>query len=126
MSDLPPICILAGGKGTRLGETVRDVPKPLLEVAGEPFLMHQLRLLSTHGARRVVLCVGYLGGLVDERIGNEQFGIEIVYSFDSPAFSTSWRNAFASRPVMSADSARAPDNLRLKRRRATSATRCEE
>jgi N-acetyl-alpha-D-muramate 1-phosphate uridylyltransferase len=79
---LPPICILAGGLGTRLGEHVRDTPKPLLEVAGEPFLVHQLRLLKTHGAQRVVLCVGYLGELIEERIGGERFGIRIDYSYD--------------------------------------------
>jgi NDP-sugar pyrophosphorylase family protein len=81
---LPPICILAGGLGTRLGEAVRDTPKPLLEVAGEPFLMHQLRLLARHGAREVVLCVGYLGELIERRIGTEQCGIAIRYSYDGP------------------------------------------
>jgi NDP-sugar pyrophosphorylase family protein len=55
---LPPVCILAGGLGTRLGSHVRDTPKPLLDVAGEPFLHHQLRLLADHGAREIVLCVG--------------------------------------------------------------------
>lgn len=85
MADvLPPICILAGGLGARLGERVRDTPKPLIEVAGEPFLMHQLRLLRAHGASRVVLCVGYLGEKIQERIGAEQFGIRIDYSYDSP------------------------------------------
>jgi NDP-sugar pyrophosphorylase family protein len=82
--DLPPICILAGGLGTRLGSTVRDTPKPLLEVAGEPFLIHQLRLLARHGAREVVLCVGYLGEQIEERIGGERFGIRIGYSHDGP------------------------------------------
>jgi N-acetyl-alpha-D-muramate 1-phosphate uridylyltransferase len=82
---LPPVCILAGGLGTRLGERVADTPKPLIEVAGEPFLFHQLRLLAGHGATRVVLCVGYLGELIEERIGAQRFGIEIVYSYDSPA-----------------------------------------
>ncbi len=43
---LPPVCILAGGLGTRLGDAVRETPKPLLKVAGEPFLIHQLRLLA--------------------------------------------------------------------------------
>lgn len=78
------MCILAGGLGTRLGERVRDTPKPLLEVAGEPFLVHQLRLLAGHGAREVVLCVGYRGEQIASRIGAERVGIRIQYSFDSP------------------------------------------
>jgi NDP-sugar pyrophosphorylase family protein len=82
---LPPICILAGGLGSRLGSTVRDTPKPLLELAGEPFLIHQLRLLRRYGARSVVLCVGYLGELVEQRIGADQFGISIRYSYDGPS-----------------------------------------
>lgn len=82
---LPPVCVLAGGLGTRLGETVKDTPKPLLEVAGEPFLLHQLRLLRTFGAERVVLCVGYLGARIEARVGREQFGIEIAYSYDGPS-----------------------------------------
>jgi N-acetyl-alpha-D-muramate 1-phosphate uridylyltransferase len=83
-AELPPICLLAGGLGTRLGAKVRDTPKPLLEVAGEPFLIHQLRLLARHGAVRVVLCVGYLGEQIETRIGRRQFGIEIAYSYDGP------------------------------------------
>jgi N-acetyl-alpha-D-muramate 1-phosphate uridylyltransferase len=81
---LPPVCILAGGLGTRLGEHVRDTPKPMLDVAGEPFLVHQLRLLASHGAREVVLCVGYLGHAIQAGIGEERFGIRIRYSFDGP------------------------------------------
>jgi N-acetyl-alpha-D-muramate 1-phosphate uridylyltransferase len=81
---LPPVCILAGGLGTRLGDRVRDTPKPLLEVAGQPFLLHQLRLLADHGAREVVLCVGYRGEQIAARIGNERFGIRLHYSSDGP------------------------------------------
>jgi NDP-sugar pyrophosphorylase family protein len=83
-TELPPVCILAGGLGTRLGERVRDTPKPLLEVAGEPFLLHQLRLLRRYGASEVVLCVGYLGEMIASQIGNERFGINVQYSFDKP------------------------------------------
>jgi N-acetyl-alpha-D-muramate 1-phosphate uridylyltransferase len=85
VSGLPPVCILAGGLGTRLGGRVRDTPKPLLDVAGEPFLFHQLRLLAAHGAREVVLCVGYLGELIERRVGAERFGLQIRYSYDAPA-----------------------------------------
>lgn len=81
---LPTICVLAGGLGTRLGERVRATPKPLLEVADEPFLVHQLRLLSAHGAREAVLCVGYLGDLIQASLGTERFGITLHYSFDAP------------------------------------------
>jgi NDP-sugar pyrophosphorylase family protein len=82
--SLAPVCILAGGLGSRLGEVVRDTPKPLLEVAGEPFLVHQLRLLARFGATRAVLCVGYLGERIEERIGTEQAGIELAYTYDPP------------------------------------------
>jgi NDP-sugar pyrophosphorylase family protein len=81
---LPPICVLAGGLGTRLGDHVRDTPKPLLPVAGEPFILHQLRLLARYGAREVVVCVGYLGEQIVERVGAERFGISISYSHDGP------------------------------------------
>lgn len=83
-AQTPPVCILAGGLGTRLGGRVRDTPKPLIEVAGEPFLIHQLRLLAHHGVQRVVLCVGYLGERIEEQIGDERFGIGIRYSYDAP------------------------------------------
>lgn len=79
---LPTVCLLAGGLGTRLGDTVRDTPKPLLDVAGEPFLLHQMRLLSCAGATKVVLCVGYLGEQIERAMGAERFGVELMYSYD--------------------------------------------
>ena len=81
---LAPVCVLAGGLGTRLGAVVKDTPKPLLEVAGEPFLLHQLRLLARFGATRAVLCVGYLGERIEAAIGAERFGIELSYAYDPP------------------------------------------
>jgi len=81
---LPTICILAGGLGQRLGQRTASTPKPLLDVAGEPFLFHQLRLLAERGAARVVLCVGYLGEMIQDRVGTAQYGIAIEYSYDSP------------------------------------------
>src|ERR1017187_1405858 len=59
-SDLP-VAILAGGLATRLRPATEKVPKLLVEVAGEPFLTHQIRLLRRAGLTRLVLCVGHLG-----------------------------------------------------------------
>jgi len=82
---LVPVCILAGGVGSRLGDRVRSVPKPLVEVAGEPFLLHQLRLLRSHGAHRVVLCIGYLGDQIVEVVGDgSAFELDVDYSYDGP------------------------------------------
>lgn len=81
---LPPVCILAGGRGTRLGSLAREVPKPLLEVAGEPFLIHQLRLLAANNVREVVICVGHRGEMIRSRIGDTCAGVHIAYSHDGP------------------------------------------
>jgi NDP-sugar pyrophosphorylase family protein len=81
---LAPVCLLAGGLGSRLGDVVRDTPKPLLEVAGRPFLDWQLELLSRYGAWRAVLCVGYLGERIEAQMGTERHGIELLYRYDPP------------------------------------------
>jgi NDP-sugar pyrophosphorylase family protein len=81
---LIPVCILAGGLGTRLGARTDSTPKALIEVAGEPFLLHQLRLLAFEGASKVVLCVGHLGEQVEEAIGYRRFDVDISYMYDGP------------------------------------------
>jgi NDP-sugar pyrophosphorylase family protein len=82
--SLAPVCLLAGGLGTRLGATVADTPKPILPVAGEPFLLHQLRLLARAGATRAVVCVGYLGETIEAALGPERLGIALSYAYDPP------------------------------------------
>jgi len=83
---LPTVAILAGGLATRLRPVTESVPKSLLEVNGEPFAVHQLRLLQSNGIRRVVLCVGHLGELVQRAIGDgSALGLQVDYSFDGPA-----------------------------------------
>jgi len=80
-----PVAILAGGLATRLKPLTEKVPKLLVEVAGEPFLTHQLRLIRKSGLTRVVLCLGYLGERIVERYGDgAKWGVRIEYSFDGP------------------------------------------
>ena len=79
------VAILAGGLATRLRPITETVPKSLIEINGEPFVAHQLRLLQSKGIRRVVLCVGHLGELVQRAVGDgSAFGLQIDYSFDGP------------------------------------------
>jgi NDP-sugar pyrophosphorylase family protein len=80
-----PVAILAGGLATRLHPVSVQTPKSLIEIAGEPFLAHQLRLLHSQGIRSVVLCVGHLGEQI-QRFADDgrRFGVEISYSWDGP------------------------------------------
>ena len=80
-----PVAILAGGLATRLRPATEKIPKALLSVADEPFLVHQLRLLRSEGFQKVVLCVGYLGEMIEATIGDgKRLGLKIDYSFDGP------------------------------------------
>lgn len=56
----PDLLVLCGGRGTRLGGLTEATPKPLLPVAGRPFLLPRLRALRAEGFRRVILAAHYL------------------------------------------------------------------
>ena len=83
-----PVAILAGGLATRLRPITEKIPKSLVPVAGKPFLAHQLELLHSRGLRRAVLCIGYLGEMIQEKFGDgKEFGVKLDYSFDAPRHS---------------------------------------
>ena len=77
-----PVAILAGGLATRLRPITEKIPKSLVPVAGRPFLAHQLELLHARGIRRAVLCLGFLGEMIQREFGGEACGIKLEYSFD--------------------------------------------
>jgi NDP-sugar pyrophosphorylase family protein len=79
-----PVAILAGGLATRLRPITEKIPKSLVPVAGKPFLAHQLELLHSRGIRRAVLCIGYLGEMIQRDFGAEAFSVKLDYSFDGP------------------------------------------
>jgi NDP-sugar pyrophosphorylase family protein len=84
--NMLPVVILAGGLATRLRPITEKIPKTLVEVAGRPFLEHQIELLKRHGIHQIILSVGYLGEMIEERYGNgESLGVRMKYSYDGPS-----------------------------------------
>jgi MurNAc alpha-1-phosphate uridylyltransferase len=78
-----PVVILAGGLATRLRPVTETVPKSMLMVKGEPFIFHQLRQLKRQGLQNIVLCVGYLGELIEAVVGDgAAFGLSVQYAYD--------------------------------------------
>ena len=80
----PALALLAGGLATRLRPLTLAMPKSMIEVAGEPFIAHQLRLLARQGINDIVICAGYLGEQIEGYVADgAAFGCSVRYSFDS-------------------------------------------
>jgi MurNAc alpha-1-phosphate uridylyltransferase len=78
-----PVVIIAGGLATRLRPLTTTIPKSLVDINGEPFVIHQLRLLQRQGITDVEMCLGYLGEQIIDVVGDGSlFGMNINYVFD--------------------------------------------
>ena len=67
------MAILCGGRGTRLQEHTRSLPKPLVEIGGRPILWHVMRIYAAQGLRRFVLCTGYLGEQIESFVAGAEW-----------------------------------------------------
>ena len=79
--------ILCGGRGTRLGDRTRDLPKPMMPVAGEPFLKILIDFLHPFSFRRVILCTGYKDASIRQYFENYR-GMPVVFSHESGPLGT--------------------------------------
>ena len=72
--------ILAGGLGTRMWPETKSIPKTLLPIAGAPFATWQLSWLARSGIDSVVYCVGHLGQLIRDHVGEgASWGLSVRY-----------------------------------------------
>lgn len=77
------IVVIAGGLATRLYPITEKIPKSMVEVAGEPFLAHQLRTFKQNGIENVVMCVGHFAEQISNFFGDgSAFGLSIHYSVE--------------------------------------------
>lgn len=64
------VVILAGGRGSRLSEETRLVPKPMVEIGGIPMLLHVMRIYAGFGLRDFIIACGYKGHVIKEYFRN--------------------------------------------------------
>jgi NDP-sugar pyrophosphorylase family protein len=85
MTAMSPIAVLAGGLARRMRPLTERLPKALLEVGGEPFIAHQLRLFAREGIADVKLLVGHCWEQIARFVGDGgRFGVRVEYIVDGP------------------------------------------
>ena len=79
LERIDTVVILCGGRGTRLQEHTRTIPKPLVEIGGHPILWHVMQIYAIQGLRRFVLCTGYLGELIEQFVAETDWpaGVDV-------------------------------------------------
>ena len=80
--------ILAGGFGTRLQSRLDGIPKPMVQVAGQPFLQILVDRLVDSGFGRVILSVGHLASVIQDHFGNAWRGVPVDYVVEDAPLGT--------------------------------------
>ncbi|MCR5714349.1 MAG: nucleotidyltransferase family protein [Bacteroidales bacterium] len=93
--------VLAGGKGTRLQPVVADLPKPMADIGGKPFLCYLLHRLAEAGIRRCILATGYRHADIENFFGRKFDDMELDYAVESRPLGTGGGIANALRKVHS-------------------------
>ena len=64
--QLNELIIFAGGFGSRLNEETTTIPKPLIEIGGNPILWHIMKIYESYGFSNFNIALGYKGNLIKE------------------------------------------------------------
>jgi MurNAc alpha-1-phosphate uridylyltransferase len=87
--DAMKAMILAAGRGERMRPLTDTLPKPLLEVAGKPLIVHHIERLAAAGLRQLVINHAHLGGMIEACLGDgSAWGVKIRYSPETTALET--------------------------------------
>lgn len=93
------VIILAGGKGTRLRDVIKDIPKPMAPVNGKPFLYHLMKYLKFQGIEHFILSVGYKYDVIQEYFGDNFEGAKISYAIEKEPLGTGGAIKLASNQI---------------------------
>ncbi|XP_017483600.1 PREDICTED: mannose-1-phosphate guanyltransferase beta [Rhagoletis zephyria] len=97
--------ILVGGYGTRLRPLTLSTPKPLVEFANKPILLHQLEALVSVGCMQVILAVSYRAEQMEQELKQEaeKLGVNLIFSHETEPLGTAGPLALAKDILCSSD-----------------------
>lgn len=88
--------ILAAGEGRRMRPLTLTTPKPLLEVAGIPLIVHHINKLAALGVHRIIINLAYLGEKIEAALGDgTRYGVTLLYSYEPSPLETAGALAHA-------------------------------
>lgn len=73
------VVILAGGKGTRLKEHTKSIPKPMVKVLGKPIILHIIEHYQKYGIKNFIIASGYKSKIIKNFFKNNKY-IKVVYT----------------------------------------------
>lgn len=83
------VIIPAGGKGTRLNSILKGTPKPLVNIDGDPLLIHTIKLCKKYGLTDINLLLGYKPNQIINTIGDgSNFDVKITYHIEDKELGT--------------------------------------
>lgn len=90
----PPLIILAGGKGTRLGKLTKDVPKPMVDVYGKPFLYWLISYYISQGFADIIVSTGYKQEVIESYPWpwplkfwpDSEYGLTAIWGLETPCW----------------------------------------
>ncbi|MFP6796939.1 MAG: nucleotidyltransferase family protein [Pseudomonadales bacterium] len=81
--------ILAAGRGERLRPLTQTMPKPMIPIASEPLIVHQIRWLRHAGIREIVINLHHLGEQIESKLGyGADLGVHITYCHEEVLLDT--------------------------------------
>jgi len=84
------VVILAGGKGTRMGTSTLNIPKPMISLAGKPILEYQVELAKRYFLNDLIILTGYKHNVIKDYFKDgSAWGVSIQYSDESYPLGTS-------------------------------------
>src|SRR5438046_3148030 len=90
--------ILAGGQGTRLRPLTINIPKPIVPVGNQPFLLRQIQSLKAAGVTDITLSTGYQPLAIKKALGDgSRYGVHLRYLVEPAPMGTAGAYKFAER-----------------------------
>ena len=78
------VVILAGGKGTRISEYTKTIPKPMIEIAGKPIIHRIIDYYIKYGHKEFYIALGYKGKVIKDYFKKRKFSKEIkIHTIDT-------------------------------------------